>query len=131
MVMQPCFASVPATQPMRRMLVSRSAFEKPRPLLRLVRTTSPSSVSKLRSRRLNSRSSSEAMVDFPAPERPVNQITKPGAFIVDVSVGGGSLRGGAFGTLRSHGLDEDLGDGRPGELRRRGLAVTQHLAHLR
>jgi hypothetical protein len=34
-----------ATNPMRRMFVSRSSFEKPSPFDRCVRTSSPSSVS--------------------------------------------------------------------------------------
>src|SRR5690348_14748223 len=62
---------------MRRMLVSRSSFEKPSPLERLVRTSSPSSSSTRypRSRKMRTRFSDK--VDLPAPERPVNQRMKP------------------------------------------------------
>src|SRR3954465_220059 len=59
------------------MFVARSSFEKPRPLLRCVRTTSPSSTSTLRLIARSSRSTISDTVDFPAPERPVNQIVKP------------------------------------------------------
>src|SRR5215212_638901 len=64
------------------MFVSRSSFEKPRPLLRCVRTTSPSSTSTLRLIARSSRSTISDTVDFPAPERPVNQIVKPVVVIV-------------------------------------------------
>src|SRR5215471_12622748 len=62
---------------MRRMLVSRSSFEKPRPFERLVRTSSPSRTSAWRPRSASSACSRLAIVDLPAPERPVSQITKP------------------------------------------------------
>src|SRR5262252_2316486 len=62
---------------MRRMLVSRSSFEKPRPLDRLVRTSSPSSTSARRPRSASSACSRLAIVDFPAPDRPVSHTTKP------------------------------------------------------
>src|ERR671934_784509 len=66
-----------ATQPMRSMLVSRSSFEKPRPLERCSRTSSPSSHSTSRPRRSSSGRTSSAMVVFPAPERPVNHSVNP------------------------------------------------------
>src|SRR3989304_5665401 len=66
-----------ATKPMRRMFVSRSSLLNPRPLLRLVRTTSPSSVSTFRPRPRRTGSSAWAMVVLPAPESPVNQTVKP------------------------------------------------------
>src|SRR5215831_13823943 len=62
---------------MRRMLVSRSSFEKPRPLDRLVRTSSPSRTSAGRPRSASSACSRLAIVDLPAPDRPVSQTTKP------------------------------------------------------
>src|SRR5690348_16544615 len=62
---------------MRRMLVSRSSFEKPRPLDRFVRTSSPSSTSAGRPRSASSACSRLAIVDLPAPDRPVSQTTKP------------------------------------------------------
>src|SRR5438132_1744960 len=73
----PCRASRDATQPMRSMFVSRSAFEKPRPLDRCSRTSSPSSHSTRRPRRSSSGRTSSAIVVFPAPLRPVNQSAKP------------------------------------------------------
>src|SRR5919202_6299613 len=65
------------TKAMRRMLVSRSSREKPRPLERWVRTTSPSRTSTPRPRAHNSVASCLAMVVLPAPERPVNQTVNP------------------------------------------------------
>src|SRR5579859_3302123 len=62
---------------MRRMLVSRSSLEKPRPFERCVRTSSPSSSSECRPRRVSSVCRAFAMVDLPAPDRPVNQTTNP------------------------------------------------------
>src|SRR5437660_826324 len=73
----PLRATSRATYPMRRMLVSRSSFEKPRPFERWVRTSSPSSSSAWRPRRSSSAASALAIVDLPAPESPVNQTTKP------------------------------------------------------
>src|SRR2546423_2490281 len=69
----PCRVSREATQPMRSMFVSRSSFEKPRPLQRCSRTSSPSSHSTERPRRSSSGRTSSAIVVLPAPENPVNQ----------------------------------------------------------
>src|SRR5215211_2386296 len=63
---------------MRRTLVSRSSFEKPRPAERLVRTTSPSSSSTGRPAARRRSTTMLEMVLLPAPERPVNQIVVPG-----------------------------------------------------
>src|SRR5208283_4787830 len=66
-----------ATYPMRRMLVSRSSLEKPRPLDRWVRISSPSRTS-TRCPRLRSSSARRlASVDLPAPDIPVNHRVKP------------------------------------------------------
>src|SRR5438067_8578065 len=73
----PCRVSRDATQPMRSMFVSRSSFEKPRPLDRCSRTSSPSSHSTRRPRRSSSGRTSSAIVVFPAPESPVNQSVNP------------------------------------------------------
>src|SRR4051794_5824864 len=62
---------------MRRMLVSLSSFEKPRPLERLVRTSSPSRTSTWTPRAESSAESMAASVLLPAPLNPVNQTTKP------------------------------------------------------
>src|SRR5215213_10518431 len=67
---------------MRRMFVSRSSLEKPSPLLRLSRTSSPSSVSTLKPASPSFRDSARARVVFPAPESPVSQMTCPCVFIV-------------------------------------------------
>src|SRR5215212_5064924 len=66
-----------ATNAIRRMFVSRSSFENPRPFERFVRTTSPSRTSTLRPRCASWCSTSSAIVDLPAPERPVNQSVNP------------------------------------------------------
>jgi hypothetical protein len=73
----PCFVTSAATQPIRRMLTSRSAAEKPRPLDRCVRTTSPSSTVTWRPRSSISTVSTSAVVDLPAPESPVNHTHAP------------------------------------------------------
>src|SRR5436305_1490647 len=65
------------TKPMRLMLVSRSSRLKPRPLLKCVRTISPSSTSTLRPRSFRRFSMISERVLFPAPESPVNQIVNP------------------------------------------------------
>src|SRR2546421_11062007 len=62
---------------MRSMFASRSSFEKPRPLQRCSRTSSPSSHSTERPRRSSSGRTSSAIVVLPAPESPVNQRVKP------------------------------------------------------
>src|SRR6476646_7449653 len=106
-----------ATKAIRRMLVSRSSFEKPRPLERFSRTTSPSRISsfELRSRRCPS--SSLEIVVLPAPESPVNQRVKPFSAAMLVSV-----------LLVS--VDQDVGDLVARELVRRPFAVAEHLADL-
>src|SRR5437016_1127213 len=63
---------------MRRILVSRSSFEKPSPLLKLVRTSSPSSTSTFKPRSRKMGASASVSVVLPAPERPVNHNVKPG-----------------------------------------------------
>src|SRR5438034_3519648 len=65
------------TKAIRLMLVSRSARLKPRPLLKWVRTTSPSSTSTLRPRALRRCSTAWARVLLPALGRPVNQMVTP------------------------------------------------------
>src|SRR5260370_33267402 len=62
---------------MRRIFVSRSSFEKPRPFERFVRTSSPSSTSTLIPPARNCGTSSRASVVLPAPDKPVNQTVKP------------------------------------------------------
>src|SRR5260370_15415259 len=62
---------------MRRIFVSRSSFEKPRPFERFVRTSSPSSTSTLIPSARNCGTSSRASVVLPAPDKPVNQTVKP------------------------------------------------------
>jgi hypothetical protein len=59
------------------MFVSRSSFENPSPLERFCRTTSPSRISVRNPRAWNSWNSISAMVDLPAPDKPVNQTVKP------------------------------------------------------
>src|ERR1051325_10680379 len=62
---------------MRRMFVSLSSLEKPRPLERFVRTSSPSSTSNRTPRARNSGTSLSASVVLPAPDNPVNHSVKP------------------------------------------------------
>lgn len=65
-----------ATSPTRRIFSSRSAMEKPRSQHKPCRTLSPSRI-KVRTRRACSLSSSAlASVDFPDPEKPVNQMIR-------------------------------------------------------
>ena len=76
-----------ATQPIRRMLVSRSAWRRWSPADRLRRTTSPSSEVTVRSPRSRITScSARASVDLPLPNRPVKKTTSP------CSPGGGSSK---------------------------------------
>src|SRR6267142_876382 len=65
------------TNPIRRMLMSRSSLLKPSPLERCVRTASPSSSSTLAPAARRRASTILEMVLLPAPESPVNQRTKP------------------------------------------------------
>src|SRR5262249_49779454 len=62
---------------MRRMLVSRSSLLKPKPLLRFVRTSSPSRTSTRLPIALSRGVSASVSVDFPAPDMPVNQRVNP------------------------------------------------------
>jgi hypothetical protein len=66
-----------ATKAIRRMLMSRSSFENPRPFERFSRTTSPSSTSSGIPRSSNSSISTSVIVDLPEPERPVIQRVNP------------------------------------------------------
>src|SRR5436309_9437049 len=63
---------------MRRIFVSRSSLLKPKPLLRCVRTTSPSRISTLYCLQRSSSANNVDSVDLPAPDKPVNQIVNPG-----------------------------------------------------
>ena len=74
----PCREISAATQPIRRMLVSRSSLEKVRPAERLRRTTSPSRLVTVRAPCSRTRSiSARASVDLPLPDRPVKKSTRP------------------------------------------------------
>src|SRR2546428_2969658 len=75
--MTPLRVSRPQTNAMRLIFVSRSSRLKPRPLLKCVRTISPSRTSTLRPCALKRSSMISERVLLPAPERPVNQIVKP------------------------------------------------------
>src|SRR3712207_386596 len=77
MTAAPWRVSREATQPIRSMFVSRSSFEKPRPFERWVRTVSPSRYSTMQPRSSSAGPTRCAIVDLPAPERPVNQSVKP------------------------------------------------------
>src|SRR3954453_20958996 len=104
-----------ATKAMRRMLVSRSSFENPRPLERFSRTTSPSSTSTREPRLRNSSSTRWEMVVLPAPESPVNQSVKPFSSAI---------------TFLFVGVDQDLSHLGAAEFLGRQLAVSEHLPHL-
>ena len=65
------------TNPMRRTLVSRSSLLNPRPLLRFVLTTSPSSSSTFFPLSASSETNLSAIVVLPLPERPVNHTVTP------------------------------------------------------
>src|SRR5262249_51647391 len=75
--MTPFRASSWETKPIRRMLISRSSRLKPSPFERWVRTTSPSSTSTLAPASRSRVSMRPEIVLLPAPDRPVNQRTKP------------------------------------------------------
>src|SRR2546430_9683710 len=66
---------------MRRMFVSRSSFENPRPFERFSRTSSPSSTSTWTPFALRIGAMCCASVLLPLPERPVNQRMKPWLFM--------------------------------------------------
>src|SRR5579864_5349360 len=77
MTITPWRASSSLTNPMRRMLISRSSLLKPRPFERCVRTTSPSSTSTAAPAARKRASMRLEIVLLPAPESPVNHSTKP------------------------------------------------------
>src|SRR5690242_10512927 len=81
MAITPLRASSLHTYPIRRILVSRSSFENPSPLDKLVRTSSPSSTSTRYPRRRNSSAAIPASVDLPAPDKPVNHSVKPSLIV--------------------------------------------------
>src|SRR6266511_5291192 len=62
---------------MRSMFVSRSSLEKPSPFERWVRTTSPSRYSTVLPASSRRPPTISAIVDFPAPESPVNHSVNP------------------------------------------------------
>src|SRR5829696_4601547 len=97
------------------MFVSRSSLEKPSPLERFSRTTSPSSTSTLDPRSRSSRSTILEMVVLPAPESPVNHSVKPFSSAI------------AFLFV---GVDQDLSHLGAAEFLGRQLAVAEHLPHL-
>src|ERR1043165_1730271 len=66
-----------ATNPIRRMFVSRSSFENPSPFERFSRTSSPSRTSTRQPFALRIGVRCVASVLLPAPESPVNQRMKP------------------------------------------------------
>ena len=72
-----CGSAGSATNAIRRMFVSRSSLENPRPFDRFLRTSSPSRISVFRPRACSSWYSISAIVDFPEPERPVNHTVNP------------------------------------------------------
>src|SRR5215475_5114826 len=106
-----------ATKAIRRLLVSRSSFEKPSPLERFSRTTSPSRISSFEPRSRRCPSSNLEMVVLPAPESPVNQRVNP------------------FSSAMSRLIllvcvDKYVCDLVARELLRRPFAVAEHLADL-
>ena len=72
-----CLTISDATKPIRRTLASRSSLLNPNPAEMCVRTTSPSSTVTVRPLRISDAATASAVVDFPLPLRPVNQIQKP------------------------------------------------------
>src|SRR5215207_4717159 len=143
MTATPFRVSNSATKPILRMFVSLSSRLKPKPLERLVRTMSPSRTSTLPNLSLSSLSTISLMVVLPAPERPVNHSVKPRPFsIATSSISFDLCRAGvsdASALPPTEGLgsrpfpqpiDEDLDDLWARELRRRVLALAQHLPHL-
>src|SRR6266403_36481 len=69
---------------MRRMFISRSSLEKPRPFERFVRISSPSRTSTDTPRARNSCSTNPASVVLPAPDNPVNHNVNPFLFLINV-----------------------------------------------
>jgi hypothetical protein len=82
----PFLARSSATKPMRRMFVSRSSFENPSPFDRCVRTSSPSSTSTRRRASRSRVATGTDSVDFPAPERPVNQRQNPLSLMLFIKI---------------------------------------------
>src|ERR687893_1035659 len=135
----PLRVSSSATKPMRRTFMSLSSLLKVRPLLRLVRTMSPSRTSTLPNLCLSSLSTISAMVVFPAPERPVNHSVNPRPYLAPLCIVillvvfvlllelAGVLD---HSLLLPQAVDEDLDDLGTRELRRRVLAPGEHLPHL-
>src|SRR5689334_5098464 len=80
------------------MLVSRSSLLKPSPLLRLVRTSSPSSTSTRLPRALSRGVSASVSVDFPAPDIPVNQRVNPLSILLQLLQRNG---GGLYTPIRA------------------------------
>src|SRR5918996_3163915 len=105
-----------ATKAIRRMLVSRSSFEKPSPLERFSRTTSPSSTSSFEPRLRSSLTRWVVIVDLPEPESPVNQRQKPCWSLI--------------GVFLLVCVDQDRSNLVPRELVWRLLAGLEHLPHL-
>src|SRR5260370_41121831 len=68
------------------MFVSRSSLENPRPLERLVRTSSPSNISTFSLCAASSEANAVAKVVLPAPESPVNQTVNPLCLVIDLSL---------------------------------------------
>src|SRR3979490_2754849 len=73
----PLRAGSSLTNPMRRILISRSSLLKPRPFERCVRTMSPSSTSTAAPAARRRASIRLEMALLPAPESPVHPRTKP------------------------------------------------------
>src|SRR3712207_5644936 len=135
----PLRVSRSATKPMRRTFMSLSSLLKLRPLLRLVRTMSPSRTSTLPNLSLNSLSTISAMVVFPAPERPVNHSVNPrpclAPFCIVILLVAYVLILQPAG-VRDHSrllppaVDEEHDGHETREHRRRVLALEEHHPHL-
>src|SRR5208282_1795059 len=119
------------------MFSSRSSRENPRPLVRCLRTSSPSRISAPRPRLFNSPATITASVDFPEHGSPVNHSVNPLCFSVvaiafwmpsppEVLPNLPPLR-----RLRLIRFPQNCGHLRPRELPRKFHAVAQHLPHLR
>src|SRR4028118_392958 len=73
----PCLTTSPATNPMRRMLRSRSSREKDSSLDRWVGTPPPPRTVTGRPPASSSATRASAIVDLPAPDRPVRKTATP------------------------------------------------------
>src|SRR6266542_4184317 len=105
------------------MLVSRYSRLNPRPWQRLVRSSSPSSTSTRCPRSSRLGASTLAMVDLPAPDRPVSQRTKPVSLFMWSGPLLGCGRDGGIGGRRASwllpiGRDQEPGHLGPAELGR-------------